>query len=585
MKMSDLFGQTLRGSPSEAEVASHQLLIRAGYIRQLGAGIFSYLHLAKRSMGKIENILRDEMDAIGGQEIAMPVVNPADLWKETGRWYQIGPELGRFLDRNQHDMVLAMTHEEVISDLARKEIQSYKQLPRLVYHIQTKWRDEPRSKAGLIRVREFTMKDSYSLDADWEGLDKQYRAHYQAYFNIFHRCGLPVIAVKSDVGLMGGKLAHEFMFLSPIGEDTLIICDTCGYTANRQIARFKKPAAEKESLLPMQKVLTPGIKTIAGLATFLNVPEAKTAKAVFYIATLTDAEKERKVFVFAIVRGDMDVNETKLVNAIKAKELRPALEEEILQIGAVPGFASPIGVKDALVIVDDVIPASPNLVAGANLENYHFMNVNFGRDFEAGMVTDIAAAEEGCLCSDCGNTLHSSRGIEVGNIFKLGTRYSDSLKCTFLDKEGQTRPVVMGSYGIGVGRLLACIAEEYHDENGLIWPITVAPFQVHLVSLRGAEQVAGNIYALLRANGIEVLYDDRDESPGVKFNDADLMGMPIRITAGQRSLKNNNIELKFRRESQLSLVPLDDLIQQVKKSMDTLQKDISRQVVQMDFDG
>jgi prolyl-tRNA synthetase len=436
MKMSNLFGQTLREAPADAEIISHQLLVRSGFIRQLGAGIFSYLHLAKRSITKIENILREEMNAIGGQEITMPVVHPADVWKETGRWYQIGSEMGRFFDKNERDMVLAMTHEEVIADLVRRDIQSYKQLPRLLYHIQTKWRDDPRPRAGLIRVREFTMKDSYSLDADDEGLDKQYRAHYQAYFNIFHRCGLPVVAVKSDVGMMGGKMAHEFMYLAPIGEDTLIICDACGYTANRQIAKFRKPSAPKEPLESIEKVATPNLSAIEELAKFLNLPKSKTAKAVFAVATITEGQQDISRFIFAVVRGDMDVNETKLANAVKAKDLRPAHEEEIQQVGAVPGYASPVGLNDILVVVDDIIPESPNLVAGANEEGYHLLNVNYGRDYQASIVADIAVADEGRACPECGQNLRTSRGVEVGNIFKLGTRYSDSMRCTYLDKMG-----------------------------------------------------------------------------------------------------------------------------------------------------
>jgi prolyl-tRNA synthetase len=356
MRMSKLFGQTLRTAPGDVEVASHQLLLRAGFIRQLAAGVFSYLPLARRAMTKIENIVREEMDAIGGQEITMPVVHPAELWKETGRWYKIDAEMGRFKDRSGRDMVLAMTHEEVVADLVRKEVRSYRQLPALVYHIQTKWRDDPRPRAGLVRVREFTMKDSYSLDADWEGLDAQYRAHYQAYFNIYNRCGLPVLAVKSDVGMMGGSLAHEYMYLTPIGEDTLLICDACEYSANRQIAIFKKPPAASETPRSMERVATPGIPTIEALANFLSIPKARTAKAVFMMATLIEDNKEISRFVFAVVRGDMDVNETKLASAINAKALRPAQEEEIRAIGAAPGYASPVGLKPgaALIVVDDV---------------------------------------------------------------------------------------------------------------------------------------------------------------------------------------------------------------------------------------
>ncbi|MGD8731855.1 MAG: proline--tRNA ligase, partial [Anaerolineales bacterium] len=442
--MSKLFSQTLRDRPSEAEIPSHELLLRAGFIRQLAAGIFTVLPLAHRSITKIEDIMRDEINAIGGQELTMPVIHPADIWKETKRWYQVGSEMGRFKDKADRDMVLAMTHEEVVADLVRFEIQSYRQLPQLIYHIQTKWRDDPRPRAGLIRVREFTMKDSYSLDMDWEGLDEQYRNHYQAYFNIFHRCALPVIAVKSDVGMMGGKMAHEFMYLTPVGEDTLLLCDNCGYAANRQIAQFQKPKPEEEELLPIEKVETPEMKTIEGLAKFLDVPKSRTAKAVFTMGTFSEGEEEHERFVFAIVRGDMDLNETKLANAVKAKELRPATEAEIIAVGAVPGYASPVDIKDAMVVVDDLIPGSPNLVAGANEEGYHLRNVNLGRDYEADVIADIAAAEEGSLCPQCGAEMRSSRGIEVGNIFKLGTRYSEDMGCTFLDKNGQEKFVVMG---------------------------------------------------------------------------------------------------------------------------------------------
>ncbi|HEY6041529.1 MAG TPA: proline--tRNA ligase, partial [Anaerolineae bacterium] len=392
MRMSQLFSQTLRNAPSEAEVVSHQLLVRAGFIRQLGAGIYSYLPLAKRALTKIENIMRSEMNAIGGQEITMPVIHPADLWKETGRWYQVGSEMGRFKDRGEHDMALAMTHEEVVTDLARKEIRSYKQLPQLIYHIQTKWRDDPRPRAGLIRVREFTMLDSYSLDADEAGLDAQYRAHYQAYFNIFNRCALPAVTVKADVGMMGGSLSHEFMYLTPIGEDTLLLCDHCGYTANRQVARFQKPRPDAEDRLPLETIATPHCATIDELARFLNVPKAKTAKAVFVVARLLETDREQ--FIFAVVRGDMEVNETKLANAVRARELRPAREDEIRAVGAVPGYASPMGISnEALVIVDDLIPHAPNLVAGANRDGFHALNVNYGRDYNAAIIADITVAQ------------------------------------------------------------------------------------------------------------------------------------------------------------------------------------------------
>ena len=590
--MSRLFSQTLREAPADAEVISHQLLVRAGYIRQLGAGIFSYLPLARRAMTKIENIIREEMNAIGGQEITMPVIHPADLWKETGRWFQIGGEMGRFKDRVGREMALAMTHEEVIGDLVRQEIQSYRQLPLLLYHIQTKWRDDPRPRAGLIRVREFTMKDSYSLDADWEGLDKQYRAHYQAYFNIYNRCALPVMAVKSDVGMMGGQMAHEFMYLTPIGEDTLILCDHCGYTANRQIARFQKSAAAQEGPKAMEKVATPHMTTIAGLAEFLGVPKSQTAKAVFLVATLTQADKDVDRFVFAVVRGDMELNETKLANAVKAKDLRPAREDEIRAVGAVPGYASPLGLKDRalpatplLVVVDDAVQSSPNLVAGANEAGYHVLNTNYGRDYKADLVADIAAADAGAPCPNCGNPMRASRGVEVGNIFKLGTRYSDSLGCTFLDQGGKAKPILMGSYGIGVGRLLACIVEAHHDEYGLIWPITVAPYHVHLALLPGseAESTAARLYDELQAAGAEVLFDDRNERPGVKFMDADLIGLPLRVTVGEKSLKKGGAELKRRNSKESVVVALSELVERVRIEIRDLQAEIATRGKEVPF--
>lgn len=600
MRLSKLFSQTLREAPAEAEISSHQLLVRAGFIRQLAAGIFSYLPLAKRALTKIENIMRDEMNAIGGQEITMPVVHPAELWQESERWYAIGSEMGRFKDKNNRDMVLAMTHEEVVADLVRRDVHSYRQLPRLIYHIQTKWRDDPRPRAGLIRVREFTMKDSYSLDADWDGLDKQYRAHYQAYFNIFHLCGVEVIAVKSDVGMMGGKLAHEYMYLTPIGEDTLLLCDACGYAANRQIARFQKTAPVSEQPLQLEKVATPETKTIAALADFLQIPQSKTAKAVFMVAKISEGQDTAQKLVFAILRGDMELNETKLANALVANELRPAHDEEIISVGAVPGYASPVGIPgDAVgrseqtplplvVVVDDLIPQSPNLVAGANEDGFHLRNVNYGRDYQAQIVADIAAAQDGDSCPDCGGVLHTQRGVEVGNIFKLGTRFAEPMGCTYTDKDGVERPVIMGSYGIGSGRLLACIAEEHHDEHGLIWPVTVAPYHVHLVALaaKGSDQVqqeAESIYAELEAAGLEVLYDDREESPGVKFNDADLIGLPVRLTVSGRALEQGGVEFKRRDQADKRILPRAEIVQQVKAEIASLMKEIQEKLVEVSF--
>ena len=578
MRMSRLFSQTLRDVPAEAELPSHQLLLRAGLVRPLAAGIYSYLPLGRRTLTKIENIIRTEMDAIGGQEITMPVVHPADVWQKTGRWYQVGAEMARFKDRAQRDMVLGMTHEEVVADLVRQEIRSYRQLPCLLYQIQTKFRDEPRARGGLIRVREFTMKDSYSLDADWGGLDVQYRAHYQAYFNIFQRCHLPVIAVQSDVGMMGGQMAHEYMYLSSIGEDTLVLCDACGYSANRQVAQVRKPAPAPEAALPMEQIATPGTSTIDDLAALLGVSTSQTAKAVFFMATVADpddAKATREQFVFAVVRGDTDLNETKLINAIAARDLRPAHEDDIRAVGAVPGYASPIGLRQEpmLVIVDDLIPQSPNLIAGANIVGYHLRHTNYGRDYQAAMVHDIVAAHDGDGCPQCGAVLRTSRGVEVGNIFKLGTRYTEALGGTYLDRDGTIKPVIMGCYGIGSGRLLSCIIEEHHDEHGIRFPMTVAPYQVYCVALtqRAPEvtEIAERLYREAWAAGIEMLLDDREATPGVKLNDADLLGLPLRLTIGPRSLKAGGAELKPRGASEATIVPVEQIIS-------TLQAEIAR---------
>ncbi len=570
MRLSRLFATTLRQPPTEAEAKSHQLLLRAGYIRPLAAGLFSLLPLGQRVAAKIEAIIRSEIDGIGGQEMKMPVVHPAELWRESGRYDVIGDELGRFTDRNGRDMVLAMTHEEVVTDLARREIKSYRQLPQLIYHFQTKWRDDPRPRAGLIRVREFTMKDSYSLDASWEGLAKQYDAHFAAYQRIYARCDVPVVAVRSDTGMMGGKEAHEFMVLTPIGEDTLILCAACGYTTNRQVARLGKPAAPAAAPLPLERVATPHTPTIAALAELLGISPSQTAKAVFLIADLPEPKGVREQFVFVVMRGDMDLNETKLGNALAALKgvpplrLRPAREDEIRAVGAEPGYASPIGLKDVLVLVDDAVPASPNLVAGANATGFHLRNTNYGRDYTAALVTDLAAADEGCACPECGAPVRAERGVEVGNIFKLGTRYSEALGATFLDADGLTRPIIMGSYGIGVGRLLACIVERHNDADGLIWPEAVAPYRVHLIQLPGGEAMAEQVYTDLLAAGVEVLFDDRDERAGVKFKDADLIGLPIRVTLGERALKSGGAEVKRRRGGESSIVPVAELVATVR---------------------
>ncbi len=566
MRQSRLFSKTLREAPNGADCKGYEYLLRAGYIDQLATGIFSLLPLGFRSIQKISTIVRQEMDDLGAQEILMPVVNPGDIWKETGRFYSIDKEMSRFKDRNDRDMVLAMTHEECATDLGRNMIDSYKRLPLLVYQLQTKWRDDPRPRAGLIRVREFTMKDSYSFDKDQEGLEKVYKAHYDAYFRIYKRCGLPVIAVGSDSGMMGGKVAHEYMYLSPIGEDTIITCPECGYTANRQVARFQKDYFAEEPKAK-EMVATPDAKSIEDLCALLNLPARKTAKALFMVGTFINDQtgEEEDKLVVGIVRGDMDIEENKLQNAAKANGLRPAHEEEIVAAGMVPGFGSPIGCKEGtIVIVDDSVAKSNNLVAGANKEGYHYLNTNFGVDYN-GLVADIASAADGYRCPTCGKPLSASKGVEVGNIFQLGTRYSEAMGCYYQDENGQRKPVIMGSYGIGIGRLLACLCEEYNDDKGLKLPIAVAPYQVHFISLIKDTEVAEKLYSDLEAAGIEVLYDDRKESAGVKFADADLIGLPIRITLGNRSFKEGKCEVKVRaNEEEVMSFDLDNLVEEIK---------------------
>ncbi len=574
MRMSKLFSKTLREAPNGADCKGYEYLLRAGYIDQLATGIFSLLPLGFRSIQKISAIVREEMNALGAQEILMPVVNPGDLWKETGRFYSIDREMSRFKDRNDRDMCLAMTHEECATDLGRNIIDSYKRLPLLVYQLQTKWRDDPRPRAGLIRVREFTMKDSYSFDRDQAGLEKVYKAHYDAYFRIYKRCGLPVIAVGSDSGMMGGKVSHEYMYLSPIGEDTIITCPHCGYTANRQVATFKKQYFAEE---PKSKelVATPNAKTIEDLCAFLNIPATKTAKALFMVGSFIDDTngEEQDKLVVGIVRGDMEIEENKLQNAAKANSLRPAHEEEILAAGIVPGFGSPIGTKEGtVIIIDDSVAKSNNLVAGANKEGYHYLNTNYGIDYQ-GQVADIASAASGYACPECGQPLLSSKGVEVGNIFQLGTRYSQAMNCYYQDENGVRKPVIMGSYGIGIGRLLACLCEEYNDANGLKLPIAVAPYQVHFISLIKDTDISDKIANELEAAGIEVLYDDRKETAGVKFADADLIGIPIRITLGNRSYKEGKCEVKLRsNEDEVMSFDLDNLVPEVKTLITKISK-------------
>ncbi|MCE7937804.1 proline--tRNA ligase [bacterium] len=575
--MSKLFFRTLREVPADAEIASHQLMLRATLIHPIAAGIFDYLPLGQRIKAKVERIFREEMDAIDGQEVTLPMVHPAEMWQRTGRWQAIGSDMARLKDAGGRDMCLGMTHEEIMADLAAHVVRSYRQLPFMLYQIQTKFRDERRPRGGLIRVREFTMKDAYSFDTDLAGLDAYYPRVYQAYFNIFHRCGLEVLAVESDTGMMGGTMAHEFMAITPVGEDTLLICDACPYKANRQVAVFRKPEPMPAAPAPLEAVSTPDTTTIEDLAGYLGIPAAATAKAVFMVATVeggdaaaghgTDGDGKRDLLVFAVVRGDMELNETKLSNAVKALALRPAQVEEVRAIGAEPGYGSPVGIRrdGVVVVVDDLVARSPNLVAGANRVGYHLRNVNHGRDYTADLVADIAAAAGGHGCPRCGTPLRAVRGVEVGNIFKLGTKYSAAMGAVFDDEDGQARPIVMGSYGIGTGRLMASVIEAHHDEAGMIWPISIAPFHVALLALANERSpevapAADAIYGQLVDAGLEVLYDDRAERPGVKFNDADLIGLPVRVTVGGRGLQSGVVELRIRRTGETREVPLADVV-------------------------
>ena len=555
MRRSQLFGRTLREIPSEAEIPSHQLLLQAGMIRRLVVGMYSYLPLAQRALRKIENIIREEMDAIGGQEIDMPLVQPAALWQETGRWEMlVDKELAGFEDRFGRKLVLAMTHEEAVTDLVRNQTNSYRQLPLMLYQIKLKFRDEPRPRAGLIRVREFAMKDAYSFHADEADLEKYYDQMHEVYFNIFHRLGIDVVSVESDPGIIGGVEAHEFMLLANAGEDRVIFCNGCDYRANADVALIQKPQIDNGEPEPIEEIQTPDQKTIEDVANYLGIQKEQTLKAVFYS---TDES-----LIFAAIRGDLEVNETKLKRAVGASHLWFSSDEELQRYGLVAGYASPIDVKGVTVVVDDSVASTTNLVAGANKPGYHLKNMNYPRDFKADIVADISLARDGMTCAHCGGTLTEKRGIEVGNIFKLGTKYSDAMNATYLSQKGRPQPLFMGCYGIGIGRLLASIVEANHDEDGIIWPPAVAPYQIHLMYIGKGDEVrqrAESLYADLRDQGYEVLYDDRQESPGVKFKEADLLGMPLRLTISQRTLATDSVEIKRRSEREKNLVKLDEL--------------------------
>ncbi len=557
MRYSTLLGKTLRQPPSDAETISHQLLVRAGMIAQLGAGVYSMLPLGWRVLRNIERIVREEIDGVGGQEVVMPVLHPRELWQESGRDGKMGGILFRLMDRREREMVLGPTHEEVITTLVRQNVQSYRDLPMTPYQIQTKFRDEARPRAGLIRGREFVMKDAYSFHADQDSLDATYEAMKGAYTRVFERCGLPSVMVEADSGAIGGKGSHEFMLLASSGEDSILICSSCGYAANGEKAEFVKPAGVAEAERAMGEVHTPGKKTIAELASFLGVEPRQTLKAVFYVA---DGD-----MVFVTIRGDLEVNEIKLKNALHATELRLATDLEVTAAKLVAGSASAVGLTGFEVVCDDSVTMGTNFVAGANKPDYHFLNVNYPRDFQANLLLDIALAEAGAKCARCADgRLEVQRGIEVGHIFKLGVTYSEALGANFTDAEGAERPIIMGCYGIGVSRLVAAAVEQNHDDRGIVWPPAIAPFQVHLCALNidnpEVSAAAAKLYTDLAAGGIDVLFDDRVESAGVKFNDADLIGLPLRVTVSPRTLGQGGVEVKRRTEREFALVPLDEIV-------------------------
>jgi prolyl-tRNA synthetase len=569
MRMSRLFGETLRATPAEADSEGHGLLLRAGYIRGVAPGIFSYLPLGLRTGAKIEAVVRQEMGSIGAQEVAMPLVQPARLRRAAGRTHG-GEEQVRFSDRAGRDLLLGTSHEEVAAELARSDITSYRQLPATLYQIRPTFRDELRPGGGLLRAREFDLMDCYSFDRDRAGLEERCESIRGAFERIFRRVGLAEFLVASSA--REEEVEEEFYLLSDVGDDSLAVCDGCGYVANLRTARFAKPEPGPQAAEPLEKVATPGTDTIKALADYLGVPTERTAKVVlFSAAVVAEAEEqgEREVVVMALVRGDMEVSESKLARAVAARRLSPADAGAIRAVGAVPGFASPVGLEsDGLIVAaDELVVGSANLVSGANEEGYHLRNVNFQRDYTAEVVTDIAAAFTGAPCPECGAPLRLAACVEIGSLHRFGPAYGESLGITFQDQDGTQRPPAIGSYGIGIGRLLACIAETHHDERGLRLPVKVAPYHVHLVVLTGGDDEIARrgdvLYASLREAGIEVLCDDREASGGVKFNDADLIGLPLRLTLGRRSLQEGGVELKRRDREERHTVDLKDAVDSV----------------------
>lgn len=559
--MSQLLSKTIRQDPSDTESVSHRLMLKSGMISQVAAGVYAYLPLALRSLRKIEQILREEMDAAGGQEIRMPALQPAEIWQESGREASFGPTLFHLKDRRDRELVLAPTHEEVVTHLVKSNLNSYRDLPLLIYQIQTKFRDEARPRAGLLRGREFGMKDAYSFDIDSAGGDLAYNGMVEAYKNVFERCGLPTFIVEADSGAIGGKDSHEFVMPAETGEDIILRCANCGYSANSERARFRLVRTDEPTLLPLEKVETPGMTSIDDVSKFLDVLTSQTLKTMIYMAHYPDQPQPETVLV--LLRGDLEVNEVKLKNSIGAINVRLTTPEENSREGITIGYTSPIGFNKFRCIADESVFSGNNFVVGANESGFHYMNANNPRDFAIDHSADIALARSGDGCPECDSRLEALRGIEVGHVFKLGTSYSEKFGATFLTDLGQQQPCFMGCYGIGVTRVLAAAIEQNHDDKGIIFPLPIAPYQIHLVALNNNEhsviQAADALYADLNSKGFEVLYDDRIESAGVKFNDVDLLGLPVRLVLSSRTLANGETEIKLRNHQDPERIPLEGL--------------------------
>jgi len=560
MRYSQYLLNTAKEVPADAEILSHQLMIRTGMIKKVAAGIYSYLPFGLRALRKVEQIVREEMDRAGAIEVLMPMVTPAELWQESGRWQQYGKELLRLNDRKDAEFCLGPTHEEVITDIVRREIRSYRQLPLNLYQIQTKFRDEIRPRFGLMRGREFVMKDAYSFDLDDAGADASYRKMYQAYRNIFRRCGLNFRAVEADSGAIGGSFSHEFMVLAESDEDAIVSCDSCDYAANVEKAELKSATGAAAATAELEKVLTPARKSIEDVAEYLKLELGQLVKTLI-------VETDSGEVVAVLLRGDRELNTIKLCNLLDAEWVELASDEVVLKTtGAPTGFAGPVGLS-VRILADFEVEAMSDFVVGANEKDYHFTGTNPGRDFEVEKFVDLRQAVAGDSCPRCEGRLEAWRGVEVGHVFKLGTKYSESLDARVLDEQGQERALVMGCYGIGVGRTVAASIEQNHDEHGIIWPMPIAPFQVLITLVNPKDDAvcdAGeNLYQQLLDQGLEVLLDDRDERPGSKFKDADLIGIPLRVTVGARGLKDGNLELQERRSGERQMVPLADVSSRV----------------------